>query len=74
MACKIEPLHADVLAFKLKIDNVTNRACSPMKKFNYYMDLILELKTLTETETENNLNRNDIKVIFALMNRAMREI
>jgi|GEM_PF-2097841 len=68
----MEQLHADVLAFKLKIDRVTNKPCSPMKKFNDYMGLILELKELTETA--HNLNRNDIKVIFALMNRAMREI
>ena len=69
---KIEPLHKDVLAFRDRINKVSNKACSPMFKFNYFMDIILSLKELTEKE--NSLSRNDFNVIFALMNRAMREL
>ncbi len=68
----LEPPHEDVLAFKVKIDKVLNGACSSMLKLNQYMDLILELKELTQVD--NDLSANDFDVIEALMMRAMLDL
>jgi len=68
----IEPLHQDVLTFRGRINKVSNMTCSSMQKLNYFMDINLSLKQLTEKQ--NSLSRNDFNVIFALMNRAMREL
>jgi len=69
---KIEPLGRQALAIKKKIDRILNKPCSVMFKFKYLMDVNFYLKQ--QLEKQNSLSDNDRKVIFALMNRAMREL
>jgi len=67
---KIEPLGRQALAIKKKIDRILNKPCSAVFKFKYLADVTLSLKL--QLEKQNSLSDNDLKVIFALMNRAMR--